>query len=333
MIQQPYPWQVEQWQSLQQRLKGGRLPHALLLHGAAGMGKQQFAIALANSLLCEQRQPNGEACGECRGCKLFVAGNHPDYSLLSPEEPGKAITIDKMRSLAAKLANASQYSGYKVVLIMPAEQMNVASANSLLKTLEEPTPNTILILSCSHIDRLLPTIRSRCQSVLFAATPHDKQVVAWLSQQDGVERATVTQLLALADNAPLRAKQLATSEILAQRADTLAMLQAMACGEVTPVQVAEQGQKLGSVELLDWLSGWSMDMIRLKFNDQPSHTSSPDVLDSLRPLAQQIDLQKLYGYFDKLIESSRLARTQVNQQLLLEDVLIGWVRLFAKRRR
>jgi len=332
VIQQPFPWQSEQWQLLQQRLTQGRLPHALLLHGATGMGKQQFAQAAVNSLLCEQRGPKGLACGECRGCQLFTAGNHPDFSLLMPDEVGKAITVDKVRSLASKQANASQYGGFKVILIMPAEQMNIAAANSLLKTLEEPTPNTVLILVCSHIDRLLPTIRSRCQRVLFSA-PQQKQALAWLNQQTGLDSAAATQLLALADYAPLRAKQLAESEILAQRADTLSMLQAMARGELTPLQVAEQGQKLGTIEVLLWLSGWSMDMIRLKFSEQPCHISSPDVLDRLRPLAQQIDLHRLYEYFDKLIESSRLARTQVNQQLLLEDVLIGWVRLFAKRRR
>ncbi len=330
MIAQPFPWQVKQWQLLQQRLADGRLPHALLLHGVEGMGKLLFAEALVGSLLCEQRQPDGVACGACRGCMLHAAGNHPDFHLLAPETPGKNITIDMVRGLSKTLSISSQYGGYKVVLLTPAEQMNMASANGLLKTLEEPTGNTILILVCSHIDRLLPTIKSRCQKMLFAMD-EPQQSLTWLKTQ-GVDAAQALQLLALADNAPLRAKKLAASEILAQRAELLEMLQQMSRGAMSPVQVAERGLKFGLVDVLAWLSCWSMDMIRLKFTDQPTHVNSPDLLEQLKPLARQIDLLKLYGYFDKLIEANRLARTQLNPQLLLEDSLIGWVRLFAKRR-
>ncbi len=331
MIQQPYPWQAEQWQSLQQRLAQGRMPHALLLHGVEGMGKLQFAHALANSLLCESRQPNGEACGTCRSCQLHSAGNHPDYTELTPEEPGKNITIDMVRRLSSKLSISSQYGGYKVVLLSPAEQMNVASANSLLKTLEEPTPDTILILVCSHIDRLLPTIRSRCQMVLFGQADL-QQIQQWLIQVGNVDPQKAAQLMTLAGNAPLRAQMLAESEVIAQRAELLDMLQRMGRGEMTPIQVAEKSLSFGVSEVLQWLSYWCMDLIRLNFTSQPGHIDSPDLMPRLQPMSQQIDLKKLYGYFDKLIEASRLARTQVNEQLLLEETLIGWVRLFAKRR-
>ncbi len=331
MIQQPYPWQREQWQLLQQRLTQGNLPHALLLHGVEGMGKHHFAQALVSSLLCENRGESGQACGQCRGCKLLDVGNHPDFIPLSPEEEGKNITIDMVRKLATKLSTSSQYGGYKVVLIAPAEQLNPASANGLLKTLEEPTADTILILLCSHIDRLLPTIRSRCQNLLFAA-PQSEPALAWLAEQAGVDSEMAPLLLRLGDDAPLRAQQLAESGVIEQRADLLKMLQALARGEMTPVQVAEREKKIAVTDILQWLSGWNMDMIRLQYNPQPAHINSPDLLEQLRPLAQQIELQKLYKYFDKLIEASRLARTQVNQQLLLEETLVGWIRLFSKRR-
>ena len=331
MIQHPYPWQAAQWQLLQQRLAQGTLPHALLLYGAQGMGKRHFATALVNSLLCENRTESGAACGECRGCQLLKVGNHPDLTQLSPEEEGKTIAIDKVRQLSSKLTISSQYSGYKVVLITPAEQLNIASANSLLKTLEEPTPDTILILLCSHIDRLLPTIRSRCQKVLFNA-PQPEQAERWLVEHAGVDQPVAAQLLALAGSAPLRAQQLSESGVIEQRADLLKMLHALARGEMSPVQVAEREKKIAVADILQWLSGWSMDMIRLHFSAHPPHIDSPDLLDSLRPLAQQVDVQRVYRYFDKLIEANRLLQTQVNQPLLLEQMLIGWLRLFAKRR-
>ncbi|MCF6217852.1 MAG: DNA polymerase III subunit delta' [Gammaproteobacteria bacterium] len=331
MIQHPYSWQTAQWQRLQQRLAQGTLPHALLLYGAQGMGKLHFSSALVNSLLCEHRTESGAACGVCRGCKLLEVGNHPDFTQLSPEEEGKNIAIDKVRKLSSKLSISSQYDGYKVVLITPAEQLNIASANSLLKTLEEPTPDTILILLCSHIDRLLPTIRSRCQKILFAPPPA-AQAATWLEEQVKVDQNIALQLLALAGGAPLRAQQLAESGVIEQRADLLKTLHALARGEMTPVQVAEQEKKIAVADILQWLSGWSMDMIRLHFCSHPTHINSPDLLDSLRPLAQQVDVQRVYRYFDKLIEANRLLQTQVNQPLLLEQMLIGWVRLFAKRR-
>lgn len=175
----PYPWQKAQWRQLWQRHRNGQLPHALLLHGPEGIGKEDFAHLAANSLLCEQTSESGQACGECKSCQLLASDNHPDFVSLQPEETGKAIKVDQIRELIQLMTLSPHFSGYRTVLISPAEQMNMAAANSLLKTLEEPQENTVIILVTSQLSRLPATIRSRCQMLRFAM-PDKTLALSWL---------------------------------------------------------------------------------------------------------------------------------------------------------
>jgi len=325
-----YPWQQAAWDSLCGRLATDKLPHALLLHGQKGVGKWDLAECFAQLLLCEDPAKQQQPCGNCRSCQLFNVGNHPDYTVIAPEEAGKQITIGMIRELSTRLTMSSQYGGYKVVIITPAEQMNVASANSLLKTLEEPTDNTVLILLASQLDRLLPTIRSRCQKMLLAA--HNRQAALdWLSGQESVAAGQAKQLLSLAQGAPLLALEMANAEILTQRAELIEVLEQLGSGRMGLVEAASTCGQWPLDEVIQWLEHWVMDMIRLKFSDNPVSFTTPDVAQQLQRYAAQIDLVKLYGYFDKLVEANRLTNTQINGQLLLENTLTGWVRLFSKQ--
>lgn len=320
------PWQENLWRSLTEREAAGRLPHALLFYGARGMGKWPLAKAFANYLLCEARTPAGQPCGHCRGCLLFAAGTHPDFTVCAPEEAGKSITIDMIRELTAQLGMTSQYSGYKVVLLNPAEKMNVASANSLLKTLEEPTPRTILILITVQLDALLPTIRSRCQKILFARPPRDI-ARSWLIAQPQVAAQEADLLLSLADDAPLRALEYAQTELLQQRADLLKVLDQLAQGKTHPVAAVEESKEMSPEALLGWLTRWTMALIRYKFMEFQEDAESPEVTKHLQQYASELDLDPLYGFYDRLLTAGRLAKTQVNSQLLLEDVMTAWMRL------
>jgi len=130
---EPFPWQRSLWQRLWQRRRDGRLPHALLFCGPAGVGKRNLAQSFAQTLLCEA---GGErACGRCKGCHLWQAGAHPDYLAVGPKEAGKPIVIDQVRELCAFLGFTRQRAAHKVALLAPAEAMNTHAANSLLKTL------------------------------------------------------------------------------------------------------------------------------------------------------------------------------------------------------
>ena len=203
-----------------------RLPHALLLTGQRGIGKFELARRFAESLLCEHPAPTHEACGQCLACNWLAQGNHPDFRLLQPEilsdktvemgnavsapdsakkkSPGQQITIDQVRALDDFLRVGTHRRGSRVVLIHPAEAMNRATANALLKSLEEPAPGTVFILTSSESERLLPTIRSRCQA-LPVPLPDAERATAWLARA-GVRDGE--HWLALAGGSPLLAASL-----------------------------------------------------------------------------------------------------------------------------
>ncbi|TEU31202.1 DNA polymerase III subunit delta', partial [Burkholderia cepacia] len=206
-----YPWQTDDWNRLQQLR--AQWPHALLLHGQAGIGKLQFAQHLAQGFLCESPQPNGEPCGACAACTWFSQGNHPDYRIVLPEAlageapgaaddpkaadadeggkktraPSKEIKIEQVRALLDFCGVGSHRGGARVVVLYPAEALNVAASNALLKTLEEPPSGVVFLLVSARIDRLLPTIISRCRQWPMTV-PAPDAAAAWLAAP-GVEHA------------------------------------------------------------------------------------------------------------------------------------------------
>src|SRR3569832_1978442 len=189
------PWHEETWARLLAARRAGRLPHALLLTGPQGMGKQRFAENWMAGLLCEAPDAEGCACGVCRSCQLLAAGNHPDYRQLTPPEEGKVIGVDQVRELIQYVALTPQYGRYKIALIHPADKLNINAANSLLKTLEEPPSHSLLMLVSAPPSRLpLPVLR-RGQLVHFPPPPA-VAAPGWLATQ--VTVAAPGQLLRLA---------------------------------------------------------------------------------------------------------------------------------------
>jgi DNA polymerase-3 subunit delta' len=200
------PWQQRAYAHATDALDNGRMGHALLVCGPARLGKLAVAQRLAQRLLCRDRGADGEPCGRCRSCQLFVAGSHPDYSLVSfvSNKEGTRlrteIVIEQIRELSGKLSLTPQYGGAQVAIIDPADAINHAACNALLKTLEEPQPGRFLWLVAADPTRLPATIRSRCQKLEFRLPAHD-EALAWLRTQ-GHDAATAGEALDAARGHP-----------------------------------------------------------------------------------------------------------------------------------
>jgi DNA polymerase-3 subunit delta' len=208
------PWLGPFWSRVTDALRQKRLPHALLLTGQPGMGKAAFADALAGLLLCEHPVDDSEPCHQCTSCTLFAAGSHPDFFRVTPAEDSRVIKVDQVRDLSDNLALTSHGSGYKVAVLIPADAMNINASNGLLKTLEEPSDNTVLVLVSAQPARLPATIRSRCQEIRLQAVDRE-QSARWLAgRYDG---PSPESYLALANGAPLQALQLAQGQALEER--------------------------------------------------------------------------------------------------------------------
>jgi DNA polymerase-3 subunit delta' len=323
-----YPWQAEQWAQLHSRIDAGRLAHGLLLTGPAGVGKRDFANAFARSVLCRQPTVDQQACGRCEACYLMQAGTHPDLLNLNPPEDKTQIVIDQVRELCRSLVMKSHAGGYKIAIIVPADQMNSAAANSLLKTLEEPTDNTLLILVTELPARLSATIRSRCQQLRFPV-PSIEQGRVWLGQHDVSDSAL---LLRLADGAPLRALSLAQEDTLAKRHDWLNELMKLGNGQLDPTRLATEWSSDASMRPLYWMGSYLMDMIRL-VSGQVESINNIDLKDKLQVVSDLCSPQELHKLLDHAWLNLRQAlQSSVNRQLLLEEILIEWSRAGLRRR-
>lgn len=316
------PWLAPHWRALLAYIESGRVPQALLIAGPAGTGKRPLAEAFAQRLLCRTQ---GEfACGKCHSCDLFAAGTHPDFIRVEPEEAGKIVPVDAIRDLIGKLALTPQYGGRRAALIAPADRMNAAAANSLLKTLEEPDAHTSLLLLAETPQSLPPTILSRCQRIDIAV-PNHAQALAWLTQQGLGETAEV--LLALARGAPLRAASLANGDLPEMRRTFHADWRALSEGKADPITIADRWNKFSLETLLEWMISWTMDLIRLCAAPRWRTLDNPDLEKGLQALAGGLNLRRLYDFLDALHRARRAVAGQANRQLTLEETLAIWSRL------
>jgi DNA polymerase-3 subunit delta' len=319
-------------------LAGARstLPHALLVHGPAGIGKHALALHLAQALLCEQPAATGTACGACPGCRLAEAGQHPDLMRVEltrldeeSDEPVvvDTIAVDRVRTLIEFTQLTSHRHRAKVAVIAPADRMNAAAANALLKTLEEPPIGTFLMLVSSAPGRLPPTIASRCRRVRLAA-PTAADACAWLRTQS-VRDAEV--LLAQAAGAPLAALALADPAAQEQRRRWLTALSRP--GELPIVQLAAQldsgpredrRRRLGAV--VEWLLAWTHDLARAHFGGAPSR--NPDFAAALAALGPRVARIPLFRYHRTLLEQRALAVHPLQPRLVAEALLCDYRSLF-----
>ena len=326
-----FPWQETQWSLIQSMLSNDRLPHALLITGAKGTGILDFATKFASSILCEKPTGSGYSCQTCSACKLIKAETHPDQLLVFPEEEGKAIKVDQIRKLVGFTQLQSHYSQRKVILISPAEAMNINASNSLLKTLEEPPGDTLIIL-VSHQPSFLPiTVRSRCQKIKISAS--SMHVRDWL---DGKVKPDLIETVLASGCGPLFLddKFIDEEDQSDQSPDRLALLddlEKMIFARQDPVDTAERWSKNEIDDIVFWLIKICQDMVKLKSTDNNTSLKlvNQDMNQRLSKLVEKHDLKGIFKIYDKLFEYHRLIswNTNLKASAMLEDFTIEWVSL------
>lgn len=324
------PWQKSCWGIIERARRADRLPHALLVTGPAGVGKRQFVALLAHSLLCSGSPEHGFACGSCRECELLAAGTHPDYIEIAPDPESKSdeIKVDAIRRLAGSDALTAHRGGRKVIVLDPAQNMNVSAANSLLKTLEEPSAGTLLCLVCEQPSRLSATIRSRCQELKIPIPP-ESEGLDWLRGQTDFQHAST--LLRLAHGAPLAALTLADNERMSLREQFFGGFADIARGARDPLGEATAWNKQEPAVLLDWLSGWLCDLLRIASGHPSPLLTNPDKYEALTALARGLDPVAGHGYLQRVLGARANEDRSVNRLLMYESLLIEWSRISGRR--
>jgi len=325
-----------------------RLPHALMIAGPRGIGKNDLAAWLAQWLLCTDPDLASGPCGKCQSCRLFIAHTHPDLHGVQPESVFKhsnsllahyahryppedktagskdstVIRIDQIRALIASSQTRPQIALRKVIVLSPADALNTNAANSLLKLLEEPPPDSYLILVTHRPSRLPATIRSRCARIDLHI-PKQEPALSWLqSQQIPAEEAG--RLLAVAGGSPLEALEMANSGFLAQRDQLLSDLESLAARKGDPVACAGRWKQLGAEVSLRWMQGGLADLIRLQLQPGANPRNNPDLGPRLQALEKRLHLKQLFGLWEAVSRDRQAVGSAVDEQLMLENLLILW---------
>ncbi len=323
----PYPWLDSVWQRL--LTTRARPAQALLLAGPRGVGKGALALAWAQALLCEAPRPDGASCGSCPACHWFETGAHPDFRLVSlQEKTGKegetrmatAIEVDQAREAVDFVQLSTYRAGFRVVLVNPADSLNLAAANALLKVLEEPPLNTVFVLVSDQPRRLLPTIRSRCTRVDIGLPPVD-QAAQWLAEQ-GVDDAM--NLLALSGGTPLDAQRWADSGGLDERRTVLESLARP--DRLDPVTLGERWKAVSPQAWHNLAYKWLGDLLAVRL--QGSVQFNRDFAEVLVRLGSRADLAKLMALARTQANEGRILAHPLNRALQLEAWLIQYRHVF-----
>ena len=337
-----------------------QLPHAILIQSEPGLGKHTLANEMVASLLCDDPLSiDGalRACGSCKNCTMFVSGNHPDFHYISSErfvestgsplvayagryleapekrgkrKPRKIVSVDQIRALIDNFNLSNHSARYKVALIEPADAMNINASNALLKLLEEPNPDSVLILVCNDSSHLPMTIRSRC-ILLNVDPPPPEQAISWLNSQ-GISESRAHKALAICNGAPLTALAYAHSEEVAQFETLLALLLEILQEGVGPVETREKLLKLqSSAVILSWLQivvNWLIGAAQDRA--YPGLAPWQAYSHTFARLSRKLDktrIEALFQLYDELSLIKKQDLDIVNPGLLLDKWLITYSRL------
>jgi len=325
----PYAWHTVQSDLLKNLASQNRLPHALIFAGPPGTGKTAFANWFASYVMCEQDR--GRPCGMCQSCTLVEQESHPDFrqvTLLKDAKTGKQkkdIGIDQVRELIQFVSLSQAADSFKTVVISPADALNVSSANSLLKLLEEPQGSTVIMLVADQLEFLPATIRSRCQ-VINMPLPSEALAVDWLKQQSqGIDDPE--KWLRLAQGAPLLAVSMAdelTENDIDYNVIVTDCLNLMFNRRPGIVEVARSWQKCPLKPLLQWQLGLSRDLLR-SINALPKrYFENQGKYDALQKVRDRLNLTKVLVLYDYLIDINKKVEAPLKAETFREQLAAQW---------
>ncbi|MCU4562197.1 DNA polymerase III subunit delta' [Acinetobacter sp. WU_MDCI_Abxc222] len=312
-----YPWQQTTWETLTTRFPN--IGHGLLFYGKQGCGKHAFAKHFFAWVLCLNKQPQGP-CGECSSCQWLKSDTHPNYVHITTDEENKKqnakIKIEKIRDLLPFVQQTGE--GWRVILIEPAEALNLASSNALLKTLEEPGERVVLILLADHYLKLPATIRSRLQHFALDRISYE-QATSYLNEHlSELAEVQPDLLLALSNDMPLQAMEIAKSDWFAKRQIFLNDWLKIVAQKNMPLFFSGKWQKELSfndfIVLFEYLLG---DLICIKLN-QPQKNTDID----FEQLSPYYDLESLFNIYNELQQAKKLVEQNVQTQLIIDQLFV-----------
>ena len=322
-----YPWFKDAWNAIHENEK---LPHALIFKGKEGIGKFNFAIKFAKSYLCQKPLSNHLPCEVCSSCEWFP-DSHPDFKHIAPIENEddalskrktvrkKNILIDQIRELSEYLElSIHQENGRRVILIEPADALNQAASNALLKILEEPPENTLFILVTSQTQKLIATIRSRCQLLDLRSPSLDEAKSFLIDQKISLEDSLLSYTSGSPFNAIKELENQSEREIITQ------LLSQGHNIDITKVNYAILTQGLDWA--LNMIQKWIFDLL-VSFHTQQNYYFKNEE-KRIHSQARQINLDALLLFANELNELKKIASHPVNQELQLQNIFIKYKQIF-----
>lgn len=319
---QIYPWQQQVWETLTGRFP--KLGHGLLFYGKKGCGKEAFAQQFLAWVLCLNRQPKGP-CGECGSCQWLKADTHPNYVYISTDEDNKKqnakIKIEKIRDLLPFVQQT--VDGWRVIVIEPAEALNIASSNALLKTLEEPGENIVIILLADHYLKLPATIRSRLQHFALdriSSAQFSEYVEAQLPEAGSSQQQL---LMNLSNQMPLQAIEVAQSSWLPLRQEFMEDWKKLVIQKNMLMAIATKWNKsLSFGEFGQMFEYLLSDLICVKLNQAVKNID----LD-FNVLAEQYSLETLFKIYEDFQRAKQYLEQNVQSNLVLDELCIKLMNL------
>jgi DNA polymerase-3 subunit delta' len=315
----------KQLQTLRVGLKKGRLHHGYLFLGPDGVGKKTVALSLAQALHCEN--PQGDFCGRCAGCARIQKGNHPDVRIIEPLAGKKEISIQQVRGVEKELSYRSFSGGKKIAVIDPATLMNGPAQNALLKTLEEPPQNSLIILIAQNAGGLAPTVRSRCLSVPFGPLPR-ALIAKYLVSHKGKSQEQANYSAALAMGSLGAAIMIENGEWLEKRRFWSELFSSLRVGDYRAAMSAAEaiaGNRDDSLRFLEWAASWYRDLLIYAVTQRPDTIVNLDMIEHLEKQTSSMALQQLLASASQTVEAARLIQRNVNRRMVIEDLLFGSV--------